>query len=50
MMVDVIWPGAFAPHLADLGPAFEGSIDQYFETIVENNTIDGKFVGAAVVR
>ncbi len=46
MMVDVIWPGAFAPHLLDLGPAFEGSMDQWYESIVENNTIDGKFVGA----
>ena len=46
MMVDVIWPGAFAPHLLDLGPAFEGAMDQWYESIVENNTIDGKFVGA----
>ncbi|MEX1157469.1 MAG: ABC transporter substrate-binding protein [Thermomicrobiales bacterium] len=46
MMVDVIWPGAFAPHLLDLGPAFEGATDQWYESIVENNTIDGKFVGA----
>jgi trehalose/maltose transport system substrate-binding protein len=46
MMVDVIWPGSFAPHLLDLGPAFEGAMDQWYESIVENNTIDGKFVGA----
>ncbi|HYI16427.1 MAG TPA: ABC transporter substrate-binding protein, partial [Thermomicrobiales bacterium] len=46
MMVDVVWPGAFAPHLLDLGPAFEGAMDQWYESIVENNTIDGKFVGA----
>ncbi|MDQ3547414.1 MAG: extracellular solute-binding protein [Chloroflexota bacterium] len=46
MMVDVIWPGAFAPHLLDLGPAFEGTMDQWYESIVENNTIDGALVGA----
>jgi len=46
MMVDVVWPGAIAPHLVDLGPVFEGEMDQWYETIVENNTIDGKFVGA----
>jgi len=46
MMVDVIWPGAFAPHLLDLGPAFEGVTDQWYESIVENNTIDGALVGA----
>ncbi|HEX5165426.1 MAG TPA: ABC transporter substrate-binding protein, partial [Thermomicrobiales bacterium] len=46
MMVDVIWPGAFAPHLLDLSDAFDGSMDQWYDSIVENNTIDGKFVGA----
>jgi trehalose/maltose transport system substrate-binding protein len=46
MMVDVIWPGAFAPHLADLTATFEGQTDQWYESIVTNNTIDGKLVGA----
>jgi trehalose/maltose transport system substrate-binding protein len=46
MMVDVVWPGAFGPHLLDLGPAFEGAMDQWYESIVENNTIEGRFVGA----
>ncbi|HMM41617.1 MAG TPA: ABC transporter substrate-binding protein, partial [Thermomicrobiales bacterium] len=46
MMVDVIWPGAFAPHLADLTDAFSDSLDQWYESIVMNNTIDGKLVGA----
>jgi len=44
-MIDVIWPGAFAQHLADLTDTFSDTIDQYFETVVENNTIDGKLVG-----
>jgi trehalose/maltose transport system substrate-binding protein len=45
-MVDVIWPGAFAPHLADLSEAFADDIDMWYESIVENNTIDGRLVGA----
>ncbi|HUG14068.1 MAG TPA: ABC transporter substrate-binding protein [Thermomicrobiales bacterium] len=46
LMVDVIWPGAFATHLADLSDAFADDIDMWYDTIVENNTIDGRFVGA----
>jgi trehalose/maltose transport system substrate-binding protein len=46
MMVDIIWPGAFAPHLLDLTDAFADSMDQWYESIVQNNTIDGKLVGA----
>jgi trehalose/maltose transport system substrate-binding protein len=44
-MIDVIWPGAFAQHLLDLSEAFADTIDQYYETIVQNNTIDGALVG-----
>jgi trehalose/maltose transport system substrate-binding protein len=44
-MIDVIWPGAFAPHLLDLTEAFSDVIGNYYETIVQNNTIDGKLVG-----
>lgn len=44
-MIDVIWPGAFAPHLADMTEAMADTIDQYFETVVQNNTIDDKLVG-----
>jgi len=43
-MIDVIWPGAFAPHLADMTEAMSDIIDQYFETVVQNDTIDGKLV------
>jgi len=46
MMVDVIWPGAFAPHLADLTDAFSDMTNEWYESIVENNTIDGKLIGA----
>lgn len=42
MMLDVIWPGAFAPHLLDLSQAFANEIKQFYPTIVENNTVNGK--------
>lgn len=45
LMVDVIWPGSFAQHLTDLSEAFGDDISRYYDTIVENNTIDGKLVG-----
>src|SRR5690606_23985768 len=34
-----------AQHLTDLSEAFADDIDRYYDTIVENNTIDGKLVG-----
>ncbi|MEZ4523303.1 MAG: extracellular solute-binding protein [Thermomicrobiales bacterium] len=45
LMLDVIWPGSFAQHLTDLSEPFSDDIDRYYETIVENNTVDGKLVG-----
>ncbi len=44
MMIDVIWPGAFAPHLLDLTQTFTNEAQQHYPTIVQNNTIDGKLV------
>lgn len=44
MMIDVIWPGAFAPHLADLTQSFANEAKQHYPSIIENNTIDGKLV------
>jgi trehalose/maltose transport system substrate-binding protein len=44
--IDVIWPGILAPHLIDLSQYIDKeTIDQHFETIVRNNTVDGKLVG-----
>jgi trehalose/maltose transport system substrate-binding protein len=43
-MIDVIWPGALAPHLLDLSDAFADLVDQYYPGVIENNTIDGKLV------
>jgi trehalose/maltose transport system substrate-binding protein len=47
MEVDVVWPGAFAPHLIDLNPKLGEFIKEwdYNPVIVENNTVDGKLVG-----
>lgn len=45
MMIDVIWPGAFAPHLVDLSSALGQEAQAHYETIIENNTVDGKLVG-----
>ncbi|HET9015192.1 MAG TPA: ABC transporter substrate-binding protein [Thermomicrobiaceae bacterium] len=44
MMLDVIWPGAFAPHLMDLSQAFASEKSQYYDTIITNNTVNGKLV------
>ncbi len=46
LMLDVIWPGAFAQHLTDLTEAMADVTDGWYPSIVENNTIDGKLVGA----
>jgi trehalose/maltose transport system substrate-binding protein len=45
MMIDVIWPGIMAPHAVDLTETFSGTIANYFEAIVQNNTVEGKLVG-----
>ncbi len=44
-MVDVIWPGAFAPHLVDLSQKLGTEAKQHYQTIIENNTVGGKLVG-----
>ncbi len=44
MMLDVIWPGAFAPHLVDLTSALSDLSKLNYDTIIQNNTISGKLV------
>ncbi|MCC5900384.1 MAG: ABC transporter substrate-binding protein [Halomonas sp.] len=45
MQIDVVWPGLLANHLLDLSEVLgEGAADGHFETIVTNNTIDGRLV------
>ncbi len=45
LMLDVIWPGAFAPHLVDLGQRLGGEASEHYQALVENNTVAGKLVG-----
>jgi trehalose/maltose transport system substrate-binding protein len=44
----VIWPGILAEHLVDMNPYLESAgvdVSQYFERIVQNNTVEGALVG-----
>jgi trehalose/maltose transport system substrate-binding protein len=45
MMIDVIWPGILAPFAVDLMAAMTSEPYQYFDRIVNNNTVDGALVG-----
>jgi trehalose/maltose transport system substrate-binding protein len=43
--IDVIWPGILASHFIDLSEHFDQeTIDQHFEAIVQNNTVDDALV------
>ncbi len=43
--IDVIWPGILASHFIDLAEHIDQeTIDQHFEAIVENNTVDDALV------
>jgi trehalose/maltose transport system substrate-binding protein len=45
MMIDVIWPGAFAPYLVDLKPYFSAAaIKQQSPGIIANDTVGGHLV------
>jgi trehalose/maltose transport system substrate-binding protein len=45
MQIDVVWPGLLANHLLDLREVLGDEAGEgHFETIVENNTIDGRLV------
>jgi trehalose/maltose transport system substrate-binding protein len=43
-MIDVVWPGAFAPYLVDLKPKLGKEAKLHAQGIIRNNTIDGKLV------
>ena len=44
MMLDVVWPGAFAPYLVNLKPKLGEAAKQFAQGIVQNDTIGGKLV------
>jgi len=44
MMLDVIWPSSFAPHLVDLSQALSDEAKLHYDTIIKNNTVDGKVI------
>ena len=44
MMLDVIWPGAFAPYLVDLKKALAKEAKLHAPGIIKNDTIDGKLI------
>jgi trehalose/maltose transport system substrate-binding protein len=43
-MVDVVWPGAFAPYLVNLKPKLGKQSKLHIQSIVQNDTIGGKLV------
>src|SRR5262245_16324000 len=43
-MIDVVWPGAFAPFLVDLKPKLGQQAKQHSAGIVQNDTVAGKLV------
>jgi len=44
MMLDVVWPGAFAPYLVNLKPALGAQAKMHAQGIIQNDTIGGKLV------
>jgi trehalose/maltose transport system substrate-binding protein len=44
MMLDVVWPGAFAPYLVNLKPKLGKASKAHAQGIVQNDTIGGKLV------
>jgi trehalose/maltose transport system substrate-binding protein len=44
MMLDVVWPGQLGQHLVDLTQALGDEAKLHYDTIIKNNTVDGKLV------
>jgi trehalose/maltose transport system substrate-binding protein len=44
MMIDVVWPGAFAPYLENLKPKLGKESKAHVAGIIQNDTIGGKLV------
>ncbi len=43
-MIDVVWPGAFAPYLVDLKPKLGAQAKLHAAGIIRNDTVDGRLV------
>lgn len=43
-MIDVVWPGAFAPYLVDLKPKLGKQAKLHAQGIIKNDTVGGKLV------
>ena len=43
-LIDVVWPGAFAPYLVNLKPKLGKQSKLHIQSIVQNDTIGGKLV------
>jgi trehalose/maltose transport system substrate-binding protein len=43
-MLDVVWPGAFAPYLVNLKPKLGTAAKKHAQAIVQNGTIGGKMI------
>jgi trehalose/maltose transport system substrate-binding protein len=44
VMLDVVWPGAFAPYLVDLKKALGTAAKKHAQSIVQNDTVGGRLV------
>ena len=44
VMMDVVWPGAFAPFLVNLKPALAKEAKMHAKAIIDNNTVGGKLI------
>nr|WP_273205767.1 ABC transporter substrate-binding protein [Marinobacter subterrani] len=42
--IDVVWPGMLANHMIDLSQYTEGAEDNHFQSLIRNNTVDGRLV------
>jgi len=44
MMLDVVWPGAFAPYLVNLKPRLAKEAKKHAQGIIQNNTVGGRLI------